>query len=85
MERVKKKSTEKQIHDENSHGRLNERGNRRAADARRTAFHTQTLIATYCRDDESENNRLREAYTEVAKDQRMDGASPEHLRTKVQC
>ena len=81
IEHVKEKPGEKQIHDEDDHGGLNECGNRSAAYALCPAFDTEPLITTHGRDDKSENNWLREAYTEVAENQRIDGACPELLRT----
>lgn len=83
IEYVKQKAREEQIHDKDGHGGLNECGNRSAAYALCPAFHPEPLITTDCRDDESENNRLGEAYTEVPENQRMDGTCPELLRTKM--
>ena len=85
MECVKEKAGEEQIRDEDGQGALNECGNRSAAHACCPAFHTEPLITTDRRDDESENNGFDNAYEQIAESQRFDGACPELCSTNVQC
>ena len=48
------------------------------------ACNAEAFITTHCRDDESENNWLRESNTQVAENQHIDRVRHELCCTKVQ-
>src|SRR5580704_11923327 len=82
---VKQKSSQEQVHYKDNYGRHYECSNRRTAHRCRPSFDSKPLVAAHRRNDEPKNNRLREAYNEVAENQRMDRSCPELFCAEMQC
>jgi hypothetical protein len=83
LEHVEKEFGDEQVGDQDYEGRDDERHNSGSANARRSTFYAESLIAAYGRNDKSKNKWFREPQDQVAKYECVNGARHELFRAQV--